>query len=310
MPSNNATNANSAIDAINNGLPIKNSFEGRYNKRLYNKRRWANKLGLGFAMSAMFFGLFWLFWILFTLFVEGFQGMVQMPIFTADTPPPMSAGGLRNAIVGSVMLAFSGLFIGAPIGLMTGIYLSEFSQGSMLGKVTRFLNDILLSAPSIVIGLFIYALMVKGQSFSGWAGALALALIVIPVVVRTTENMLNLVPNNIREAAYALGTPKWKMVTQVTIKAARAGLTTGVLLAFARITGETAPLLFTALNNQYFSTDMSQPIANLPNTIYQFAMSPYDNWHALAWAAALLITASVLVLNVLARFIGSRGQTK
>ncbi|WP_256713828.1 phosphate ABC transporter permease PstA [Psychrobacter sp. Cmf 22.2] len=295
---------------MHSALPAQTGFDSRYDKRLYNKRRWANKLGLGFAISAMVFGLIWLFWILVTLFVEGFQGMVQMPIFTADTPPPMSEGGLRNAIVGSVMLAFSGLFIGAPIGLMTGIYLSEFAQGSLLGKVTRFLNDILLSAPSIVIGLFIYALMVKGQSFSGWAGALALALIVVPVVVRTTENMLNLVPNSIREAAYALGTPKWKMVTQVTIKAARAGLTTGVLLAFARITGETAPLLFTALNNQYFSTDMGEPIANLPNTIYQFAMSPYDNWHTLAWAAALLITASVLVLNVLARFIGGRSSSK
>ena len=277
-------------NAMHSALPAQTGFDSRYDKRLYNKRRWANKLGLGFAISAMVFGLIWLFWILVTLFVEGFQGMVQMPIFAADTPPPMSEGGLRNAIVGSVMLAFSGLFIGAPIGLMTGIYLSEFAQGSLLGKMTRFLNDILLSAPSIVIGLFIYALMVKGQSFSGWAGALALALIVVPVVVRTTENMLNLVPNSIREAAYALGTPKWKMVTQVTIKAARAGLTTGVLLAFARITGETAPLLFTALNNQYFSTDMGEPIANLPNTIYQFAMSPYDNWHTLAWAAALLIT--------------------
>lgn len=297
-------------NAMHSALPAQTGFDSRYDKRLYNKRRWANKLGLGFAISAMVFGLIWLFWILVTLFVEGFQGMVQMPIFTADTPPPMSEGGLRNAIVGSVMLAFSGLFIGAPIGLMTGIYLSEFAQGSLLGKVTRFLNDILLSAPSIVIGLFIYALMVKGQSFSGWAGALALALIVVPVVVRTTENMLNLVPNSIREAAYALGTPKWKMVTQVTIKAARAGLTTGVLLAFARITGETAPLLFTALNNQYFSTDMGEPIANLPNTIYQFAMSPYDNWHTLAWAAALLITASVLVLNVLARFIGGRSSSK
>ncbi|MGP5063962.1 phosphate ABC transporter permease PstA [Psychrobacter celer] len=297
-------------NAMHSALPAQTGFDSRYDKRLYNKRRWANKLGLGFAMSAMVFGLIWLFWILVTLFFEGFQGMVQMPIFTADTPPPMSEGGLRNAIVGSVMLAFSGLFIGAPIGLMTGIYLSEFAQGSLLGKVTRFLNDILLSAPSIVIGLFIYALMVKGQSFSGWAGALALALIVVPVVVRTTENMLNLVPNSIREAAYALGTPKWKMVTQVTIKAARAGLTTGVLLAFARITGETAPLLFTALNNQYFSTDMGEPIANLPNTIYQFAMSPYDNWHTLAWAAALLITASVLVLNVLARFIGGRSSSK
>lgn len=286
------------------------SFEDRYNKSLYNKRRLINKMGLGFAMSAMVFGLFWLCWILLTLFVEGFQGMIEMPIFLADTPPPMSEGGLRNAIVGSILLAFSGLFIGAPIGLMAGIYLAEFSHGSMLGKVTRFLNDILLSAPSIVIGLFIYALMVKGSNFSGWAGALALALIVIPVVVRTTENMLNLVPNTLREAAYALGTPKWQLVSKVTIKAAKAGLTTGVLLAFARITGETAPLLFTALNNQYFSTDMSQPIANLPNTIYQFAMSPYENWHALAWAAALLITATVLTLNIIARIIGGKDHSR
>ena len=285
-------------------------FEDRYNKRLYNKRRFINRLGLGFALSAIVFGLFWLIWILITLFVEGFQGLIEMPVFMADTPPPMGEGGLRNAIVGSAMLAFSGLAIGAPIGMMAGIYLAEFSQGSMLGKVTRFLNDILLSAPSIVIGLFIYALMVKGQSFSGWAGALALALIVIPIVVRTTENMLNLVPNTLREAAYALGTPKWKLVSTVTLKAAKAGLTTGVLLAFARITGETAPLLFTALNNQYFSTDMSEPMANLPNTIYQFAMSPYDNWHALAWAAALLITATVLFLNIAARFIGAKDHSR
>ncbi|WP_333614749.1 phosphate ABC transporter permease PstA [Psychrobacter sp.] len=285
-------------------------FEDRYNKRLYNKRRFINRLGLGFALSALVFGLFWLIWILMTLFIEGFQGLIEMPVFMADTPPPMSEGGLRNAIVGSVMLAFSGLAIGAPIGMMAGIYLAEFSQGSLLGKVTRFLNDILLSAPSIVIGLFIYALMVKGQSFSGWAGALALALIVIPIVVRTTENMLNLVPNTLREAAYALGTPKWKLVSTVTLKAAKAGLTTGVLLAFARITGETAPLLFTALNNQYFSTDMSEPMANLPNTIYQFAMSPYDNWHALAWAAALLITATVLFLNIAARFIGDKHHSR
>ena len=285
-------------------------FEDRYNKRLYNKRRFINRLGLGFALSAIVFGLFWLIWILITLFVEGMQGLIEMPVFMADTPPPMGEGGLRNAIVGSAMLAFSGLAIGAPIGMMAGIYLAEFSQGSMLGKVTRFLNDILLSAPSIVIGLFIYALMVKGQSFSGWAGALALALIVIPIVVRTTENMLNLVPNTLREAAYALGTPKWKLVSTVTLKAAKAGLTTGVLLAFARITGETAPLLFTALNNQYFSTDMSEPMANLPNTIYQFAMSPYDNWHALAWAAALLITATVLFLNIAARFIGAKDHSR
>lgn len=286
------------------------SIKKRYNQRLYNQRRLINRLGLGFATSAIVFGLFWLVWILITLFVEGFQGLIEMPVFTADTPPPMGVGGLRNAIVGSVMLAFSGLAIGAPIGMMAGIYLAEFSQGSLLGKVTRFLNDILLSAPSIVIGLFIYALMVKGQSFSGWAGALALALIVIPIVVRTTENMLNLVPNTLREAAYALGTPKWKLVSTVTLKAAKAGLTTGILLAFARITGETAPLLFTALNNQYFSTDMSEPMANLPNTIYQFAMSPYDNWHALAWAAALLITATVLLLNIMARFIGGKDHTK
>lgn len=286
------------------------SIKKRYNQRLYNQRRLINRLGLGFATSAIVFGLFWLVWILITLFVEGFQGLIEMPVFTADAPPPMGEGGLRNAIVGSVMLAFSGLAIGAPIGMMAGIYLAEFSQGSLLGKVTRFLNDILLSAPSIVIGLFIYALMVKGQSFSGWAGALALALIVIPIVVRTTENMLNLVPNTLREAAYALGTPKWKLVSTVTLKAAKAGLTTGILLAFARITGETAPLLFTALNNQYFSTDMSEPMANLPNTIYQFAMSPYDNWHALAWAAALLITATVLLLNIMARFIGGKDHTR
>lgn len=286
------------------------SFNGRYDQHLYNKRRLINKLGLGFALLAMGFGLFWLSWILLTLLSEGVQGLVTMPIFTADTPPPMGVGGLRNAIVGSMMLAFSGLAIGAPIGMMAGIYLAEFSHGSMLGKVTRFLNDILLSAPSIVIGLFVYALMVKGQSFSGWAGAVALALIVIPVVVRTTENMLNLVPNTLREAAYALGTPKWKLVSTVTLKAAKAGLTTGVLLAFARITGETAPLLFTALNNQYFSTDMTGPMANLPNTIYQFAMSPYDNWHALAWSAALLITGTVLTLNIVARSIGGRDHTR
>lgn len=285
-------------------------FEDRYNKRLYRKRQFINRMGLGFAISAIAFGLFWLTWILMTLFIEGFQGLIEMPVFTADTPPPMGEGGLRNAIVGSVMLAGAGLAIGTPIGMMAGIYLAEFSHGSILGKVTRFLNDILLSAPSIVIGLFVYALMVKGQSFSGWAGAVALALIVIPIVVRTTENMLNLVPNTLREAAYALGTPKWKLISTVTLKAAKAGLVTGVLLAFARITGETAPLLFTALNNQYFSTDMGQPLANLPNTIYQFAMSPYDNWHALAWAAALLITATVLIVNIIARYVGGKDHTR
>ncbi|WP_296404395.1 phosphate ABC transporter permease PstA [Psychrobacter sp.] len=283
-------------------------FEDRYNRSLYNKRRFLNQLGLGFAISAMVFGLFWLAWILITLFIEGFQALIDMPVFLADTPPPQAEGGLRNAIIGSIMLAFSGLFIGAPIGMMAGIYLAEFSQGSWLGKVTRFLNDILLSAPSIVIGLFIYALMVQGKHFSGWAGSLALALIVIPVVVRTTENMLDLVPNTLREAAYALGTPKWKLVTTVTVKAASVGLTTGVLLAFARIAGETAPLLFTAFNNPFYSTDMNQAMANLPNTIYQFTSSPYDNWHTLAWAAALLITMTVLLLNIVARVIGGKEQ--
>ncbi|WP_414479092.1 phosphate ABC transporter permease PstA [Psychrobacter sp. LV10R520-6] len=275
-------------------------------QRLYRRRRLWNKVGLGFAASAMIFGLFWLSWILITLGVEGFSGLVQMPVFTADTPPPMTDGGLRNVIVGSLMISGSGLFIGAPIGLLAGIYLAEFSHGNWLGQVIRFLNDILLSAPSIVIGLFIYAILVKNYSFSGWAGACALALIVIPVVVRTTESMLLLVPNTLREAAYALGTPKWKLVLGVTIKAARAGLITGVLLAFARITGETAPLLFTALNNQYFSLDMSNAMGNMPITIYQFAMSPYDNWHTLAWAAALLITLTVLTLNVAARYIGGK----
>ncbi|WP_227428799.1 phosphate ABC transporter permease PstA [Psychrobacter sp. I-STPA6b] len=285
--------------------PVK-PFEARINMSLYRKRRMLNIFGLGFALISVAFGLTWLFLILFQLFFEGAQGLAQLPIFTADTPPPNTEGGLRNAIIGSAMLAVSGLLIGAPVGMMAGIYLAEFSQGSWLGKVTRFLNDILLSAPSIVIGLFIYALMVQGKGFSGWAGACALALIVIPVVVRTTENMLNLVPNQLREAAYALGTPKWKLVSSVTVKAAKAGLTTGVLLAFARITGETAPLLFTAFNNQYFNTDMNKAMANLPNTIYQFAMSPAANWHELAWAAALLITLAVLSLNIAARFIGGK----
>lgn len=279
------------------------SFSQRMNKSLYAKRQFINKLGLAFSYITMAFGLFWLVWILITLITKGFGSLVQMPVFTADTPPPMTDGGLRNAIVGSAMIATMGLLIGAPVGLMAGIYLAEFSHGSWLGRATRFMNDILLSAPSIVIGLFIYSLMVRGHGFSGWSGAVALALIIIPVVVRSTENMLNLVPHQLREASYALGTPKWKVVTSVTMKAAKAGLTTGVLLGFARITGETAPLLFTALNNQYFSTDMGKPIANLPNTIYQFAMSPYENWQTLAWGAALLITFSVLTLNIIARLI-------
>ncbi len=292
-----------ALSAIN---PASANNSITINQGLYRRRRLWNKVGLSFAASAMIFGLFWLSWILITLGIEGFSGLVQMPVFTADTPPPMTDGGLRNVIVGSLMIAGTGLFIGAPIGLLAGIYLAEFSHGNWLGQIIRFLNDILLSAPSIVIGLFIYALLVKNYSFSGWAGACALALIVIPVVVRTTESMLLLVPNTLREAAYALGTPKWKLVLGVTVKAARAGLTTGILLAFARITGETAPLLFTALNNQYFSLDMGSAMGNMPNTIYQFAMSPYDNWHTLAWSAALLITLTVLTLNIASRYIGGK----
>lgn len=231
-----------------------------------------------------------------------------MPVFSLDTPPPMAEGGLRNAIVGSVMISFAGLALGTPIGILTGVYLAEFDQGGWLGRATRFMNDILLSAPSIVIGLFVFALMVKGRGFSGWAGVVALAIIVIPVVIRTTESMLLLVPNNLREAGYALGAPKYKLVGSITLKSAKAGVITGVLLAFARIAGETAPLLFTALNNQYFSTDMSQAMANLPNTIYQFAMSPYENWHALAWAAALLITFAVLLLNIIARALSAKAH--
>lgn len=298
-------------DAINN-MPQAIRFDDRLDKSLYQKRKFKNKLGIIFTWSAMIFGLFWLAWILVTLFGRGAIGFAQLPIFTANTPPPATIGGLKNAIVGSILLAVSGLAMGVPIGVMAGIYLAEFADndgkfGQVIGKVTRFLNDILLSAPSIVIGLFVYALMVSGgRGFSGWAGAVALALIVIPVVVRTTENMLSLVPNALRESAYALGTPKYKLVGYVTLKSAKAGVLTGILLAFARITGETAPLLFTALNNLYFSMDMSQTIANLPNTIYQFSMNPDATWNQLAWSAALLITLAVLSLNILARFIGAK----
>ncbi len=286
------------------------AFLARISLPKYRRRQFINRIGLIFTSIAMGFGLFWLAWILITLFTQGISGIITMPVFTVDTPPPMMEGGIRNAIVGSIMLSFLGLAVGTPIGILTGIYLAEFDQGGWLGKATRFMNDILLSAPSIVIGLFVFTLMVQGRGFSGWAGVVALAVIVIPVVIRTTENMLLLVPNNLREATYALGTPKWKMVGSVTLKSAKAGVITGVLLAFARIAGETAPLLFTALNNQYFSTNMSQAIANLPNTIYQFAMSPYDNWHALAWAAALLITLAVLTLNIIARIISHQDHSR
>ena len=278
------------------------------NNSVYRRRRLLSQFNLTMAWLTMAFGLFWLGWIFVTLFGEGFSGLGSH-IFTMDTPPPGVEGGLRNAIVGSLMITLFGLLIGTPVGILCGIYLAEFGQKSWLAGATRFMNDILLSAPSIVIGLFIYELVVVRQGhFSGWAGSLALSLLVIPVVVRTTENMLKLVPNSLREAAYALGTPKWKLVMMVTLRAAQAGVLTGVLLAFARISGETAPLLFTALNNQFFSTNMNQPIANLPNVIYQFAMSPYSDWHELAWAAALLITLTVLIANILARYISSRNS--
>lgn len=279
------------------------------NNAIYKRRRLSNALGLVFAGLSIVFGLTFLGLILFKLFLSGSHALLTMPIFTQDTPSPNEIGGLRNAIIGSVMVTGLGLVVGTPIGVMAGIYLAEFAENSWLGKVTRFMNDILLSAPSIVIGLFIFALMVQGRNFSGWAGAMALALLVIPVVVRTTENMLRLIPNTLREAAYALGTPKWKLVTSVTLRAAKTGVLTGILLAFARISGETAPLLFTALNNQFFSTDMGQPIANLPNVIYQYASQPYPISNQLAWAGALLITLAVLTLNILARALSGKEQS-
>ncbi len=278
------------------------------NNAIYKRRQLTNMLGLVFAGFSIFFGLIFLGLILIKLFSAGGHALLTMPIFTMDTPSPNEVGGLRNAIIGSIMVTGLGLVIGTPIGIMAGIYLAEFSEGSLLGKVTRFMNDILLSAPSIVIGLFIFALMVQGRNFSGWAGSLALALLVIPVVVRTTENMLRLVPNTLREAAYALGTPKWKLVSSVTLRAAKTGVLTGVLLAFARISGETAPLLFTALNNQFYSVDMGQPIANLPNVIYQYASQPYPMSNQLAWAGALLITLAVLTLNIIARALSGKEQ--
>ncbi len=274
------------------------------NQQIYRRRRLINQFNVVASVLTMAFGLFWLSWILWTLFSQGFDALVSISTYTMDTPPPGSEGGIRNAIIGSVYITLFGLLIGTPIGIMAGIYLAEFSQNSWLAKTTRFINDILLSAPSIVIGLFIYEIFVVTQGhFSGWAGSLALSLLVIPVVIRTTENMLKLVPNTLREAAYALGTPKWKLVSMVTLRAAKTGVLTGILLAFARISGETAPLLFTALNNQFYSTNLNEPMANLPNMILQFAMSPYNDWHRLAWGAALLITLTVLITNIVARFL-------
>jgi phosphate transport system permease protein len=269
---------------------------------LYRRRKATNAVALALALSAMVFGVFWLVWILFETVRLGVGGLA-LSVFTESTPPPQAdTGGLANAIVGSLIMVSLATALGTPIGVMAGIYLAEYGKRGWLGAVTGFINDILLSAPSIVIGLFIYsAVVATTKSFSGFAGVLALALIVIPVVVRTTENMLSLVPNALREAAYALGTPKWKVISSVTLKAARAGVITGVLLALARIAGETAPLLFTALSNQFFTASLGEPMASLPVTIFKFAMSPYENWQKLAWAGVFLITVGVLALNILAR---------
>lgn len=270
---------------------------------LYTRRRMINVLSLGISVLAMAFGLFWLGWILFTLLQYGVPGL-SLAVFTQTTPPPGSDGGLTNAIAGSLMMAALGTLIGTPIGILAGTYLAEFGQRGWLAPVTRFINDVLLSAPSIVIGLFVYEMyVIRVKHFSGWAGAIALSILVIPIVIRTTENMLRLVPNNLREAAAALGAPQWKIISSITLRAARAGILTGVLLAVARISGETAPLLFTSLNNQFWSSDMNQPMANLPVVIFQFAMSPYPDWQQLAWAGALLITLSVLTLNIVARVV-------
>ena len=268
---------------------------------LYARRVFKNRFNLVMSLGTMVFGMFFLLWILGVLFWQGFNAL-SPTLFTQDTPPPGSAGGLRNAIVGSLMNVGAATFISTPIGIMAGIYLAEYGKNTWIARVTRFVNDILLSAPSIVIGLFIYSVYVaRAQHFSGWAGSLALAVIAIPVVVRTTENMLHLVPSSLREAAVAMGAPMSTVILKVTLRAVRAGVVTGVLLAVARMSGETAPLLFTALNNQFFTTDMNAPMANLPVVIFQFAMSPFREWQELAWAGALLITLAVLIINIAAR---------
>ena len=285
-------NSMSTTDAIARRLPM------------HRRRKAVNAVALALSLAAMAFGLIWLIWILFEVLVLGVSGL-SMQLFVESTPPPnVEGGGLANAIVGSAVMVLMATFVGTPIGIFAGIYLAEYGRTGWLGSTTRFINDILLSAPSIVIGLFIYAVVVsRFKQFSGWAGVLALALIVIPVVVRTTENMLQLIPNALREAAYALGAPKWIVIRRVTLRAAMAGVVTGVLLALARIAGETAPLLFTALSNQFFSLNMGEPMANLPVTIFKFAMSPFKNWQELAWAGVFLITVGVLALNILARVI-------
>jgi phosphate transport system permease protein len=269
----------------------------------YRARRRMNTVMMAISTVALLFGLFWLLWILGVLAWNG-AAALRPSLFTQMTPPPGGNGGLANAIFGSVLMAGAGTLIGTPIGILAGTYLAEYGRRGWLAPTTRFINDVLLSAPSIVIGLFVYAVYVSQvKHFSGWAGAFALAIIVVPVVVRTTDDMLKLVPNSLREAAVALGAPTWKMITLVSYRAAKAGILTGVLLAVARISGETAPLLFTALNNQFWSADMNKPMANLPVVIFQFAMSPYEDWHRLAWGGAALITLLVLGINIAARVI-------
>jgi phosphate transport system permease protein len=269
---------------------------------LYRRRLWINRIGIGLSMFAMALGLFVLLWVLLALLTNGIKGL-SWTLFTASTPAPGSeGGGLANAIVGSLMLVGFCTLISTPIGVLAGVYLAEYGDRSRIAQITRFMTDIMLSAPSIVLGLFVYAIIVaQVKHFSGWAGTVALSLIAIPVVLRTTENMLRLVPGSLREAAFALGAPRWKVATMVTLRAAKSGVVTGVLLAIARVSGETAPLLFTALNNQFFSMDMNKPMANLPVVIFQFAMSPYEDWIRMAWAGALLITFTVLLLNIIAR---------
>ena len=271
---------------------------------MHAKRKRVNAVALTLSLGAMAFGVFWLIWILFETIYLGIGGL-SLATFTQMTPPPQGeGGGLANAIFGSFVMVGLATLVGTPIGILAGVYLAEYGQKTWLGSAVRFINDILLSAPSIVVGLFVYAVIVaKVKTFSGFAGSMALALLVIPVVIRTTENMLSLVPNALREAAYALGTPKWKVILSITLKAARAGVITGILLALARMSGETAPLLFTALSNQFWTSDLGAPMASLPVTIFKFAMSPYENWQKLAWAGVFLITLGVLALNILARVL-------
>jgi len=274
---------------------------------IYRSRKRRNAILMAVSLSMLIYGLVWLAWILLTLLWEGAAALRPSLLYEMTPPPGAKGGGLANAIAGSLVMVTAGTLIGAPVGVLAGTYLAEYGRTSWLANATRFLNDMLLSAPSIIIGLFVYSVYVAHvKHFSGWAGSFALSLIVIPVVVRTTDDMLKLVPNSLREAAVALGCPMWKMVTMVCYRAARAGILTGILLAVARISGETAPLLFTALNNQFWSTNMNAPMANLPVVIFQFAMSPYEDWQRLAWGGAALITAAVLVLNIIARLILSK----